>query len=213
MSESAVEKRDPQRRSYWLKTLHRWHWISAAICLVSMLGFSITGITLNHASQISARPITRTQQAELPHALREALAAQATAGEDDALPVELIEWARSTLSVQLSGRQPEWSSDELYVSLPRAGGDAWIAIDLANAAVEYESTDRGWVAWFNDLHKGRNTGPAWRWFIDVFAFATLVFCLTGLLLLQLHARQRGMTWPMVALGVLLPALFLLLLVH
>jgi hypothetical protein len=37
-------------RSFWLKHLHRWHWISAAACLVGMLLFAATGITLNHAA-------------------------------------------------------------------------------------------------------------------------------------------------------------------
>ncbi|NIV36045.1 MAG: hypothetical protein GWN58_43325, partial [Anaerolineae bacterium] len=33
----------------WLGTLRQWHWISSALCLVGMLLFSVTGITLNHA--------------------------------------------------------------------------------------------------------------------------------------------------------------------
>ena len=61
--------------------------------------------------------------------------------------------------------------------------------------------------------KGRNTGAAWRWFIDVFAVACLVFTVSGLFLLQMHARQRRSTWPWVALGLLLPALIALLFVH
>lgn len=44
------------RRSFWLKQLHQWHWISAALSLVGMLLFAITGITLNHAGQIEAEP-------------------------------------------------------------------------------------------------------------------------------------------------------------
>ena len=47
----------------------------------------------------------------------------------------------------------------------------------------------------------------------MFAIACLVFCITGLFLLQMHAHQRGMTWPMVGLGLLVPLLLLLLLVH
>ena len=48
------------RRSLWLKTLHQWHWISSAICLMAMLLFSITGFTLNHAAQIESTPqVTR----------------------------------------------------------------------------------------------------------------------------------------------------------
>ena len=35
--------------------------------------------------------------------------------------------------------------------------------------------------------------------------ACLVFCITGLFLLHLHARQRRMTWPLVGLGLTLPA--------
>ena len=203
-----------QRRAWWLKHLHRWHWISSALCLVGMLLFSITGITLNHASRIGASPTTTTRQAQLPEALRASLVREAEqADATTPLPPELIEYADRTLAVALAGRSAEWSADEIYISLPRAGGDGWIAIDLGNGAIESESTDRGWIAYFNDLHKGRNTGPAWAWFIDVFAIACLVFCITGLFLLQMHARQRGMTWPMVGLGLLVPLLLLLLLVH
>lgn len=103
--------------------------------------------------------------------------------------------------------------DEVYIALPRAGGDGWISIDRVTGAVEYERTDRGWVSYLNDLHKGRNTGAAWRWFIDVFAVACLVFTVSGLFLLQMHARQRRSTWPWVALGLVLPALIALIFVH
>ena len=110
-------------------------------------------------------------------------------------------------------REAEWSAEEIYLSLPRPGGDAWLAIDLDSGQVEYERTDRGWISWLNDLHKGRNTGPAWRWFIDVFALACLVFSISGLWLLFLHARQRDLTWPMVGLGALVPLLIVLLFIH
>ena len=65
------------------------------------------------------------------------------------------------------------------------------------ASAKFETTDRGWVAYFNDLHKGRNTGIAWTIFIDVVAVAVLFFSLTGLVLLWIQARQRTSTWPLV----------------
>src|SRR5690606_16470761 len=43
-------------RAFWLRQLHQWHWISSAICLVGMLLFAVTGVTLNHAAEIEARP-------------------------------------------------------------------------------------------------------------------------------------------------------------
>ena len=39
-----------------LGSARQWHWISAAICMVGMLMFAITGITLNHAADIDAVP-------------------------------------------------------------------------------------------------------------------------------------------------------------
>jgi hypothetical protein len=43
--------------------------------------------------------------------------------------------------------------------------------------------------------------------------ACLVFCITGLFLLHLHARQRRMTWPLVGLGLMVPLLIALILIH
>lgn len=204
----------PQRRAFWLRTLHQWHWISSALCLIGLLAFAITGITLNHASQIPASPRTTTHQGQLPETLRADLAALAKEAEPvGALPLALRALLRDELGLRVGTREAEWSPDEIYLSLPRPGGDAWLSVDLASGQIEYEGTDRGWVAYFNDLHKGRNTGPAWSWFIDIFALACLVFSITGLFLLQLHARQRGLTWPMVGLGFLVPLLIALLLIH
>lgn len=202
-----------QRRAYWLKTLHQWHWISAALCLIGMLLFSATGITLNHAAQIKATPEVQTIKGTLPAELLAPLRAQAATGEPAPLPMPLREWLSAQWSIRVGERVAEWSGDEVYLSLPRPGGDAWLNIQLDDGALEYERTDRGWISYFNDLHKGRNTGVAWSWFIDLFAIACLVFSVTGLFLLKLHAAQRGMTWPLVGLGLLLPLLLALLFIH
>ena len=79
--------------------------------------------------------------------------------------------------------------------------------------VTFESASRGPVSYLNDLHKGRNTGPAWRFFIDGFAAACLVFAVTGFLLLHLHAATRPSTWPLVGIGVLLPSLLAVFFIH
>lgn len=202
-----------RRRAYWLKTLHQWHWISSALCLLGMLLFSVTGLTLNNASLIDATPMVITRQAQLPPDL---LAELQSAGNGDSaasVPAPVARWLADELDARVGTRAPEWSADELYVSMPRAGGDAWLSVDLTDGAVEYERTDRGWVSYLNDLHKGRHTGPAWSWFLDIFAVACLVFSLTGLVLLHLHAGQRAATWPMVGLGVLIPLLLALLFIH
>ena len=44
-------------RAFWLRQMRQWHWISAAVCLIGMLLFAVTGITLNHSGTIEARPV------------------------------------------------------------------------------------------------------------------------------------------------------------
>lgn len=202
---------DPRRRAYWLKTLHQWHWISSAVCLLGMLLFAATGITLNHAARIEAKPDVVTRTATVPSDVLAGLAAHPD-GEAP-LPPALARWLERQWSLRVGARDAEWSDGEIYLSLPRPGGDGWLSIDTASGEATHERTDRGWIAYFNDLHKGRNAGPWWSWFIDLFAVAALVFSLSGLFLLQMHARQRPTTWPMVGLGVLLPLLIALLLIH
>ncbi|ELP31149.1 hypothetical protein RBSWK_04887 [Rhodopirellula baltica SWK14] len=189
-----------------------WHWTSSAVCLIGMLGFAITGITLNHASQIETEPQRDSVIDDLPPKFM-SLLANSTEEESAALPPELAEWLTEQTGKSIGSRKADWSEDEVYLSMPGPGSDAWLAIDRETGEFEFESTQRGWISYFNDLHKGRNTGAAWKWFLDLFAIATLVFCLTGLLLLVEHARRRKMTWPLVGLGLFLPFLLAVLLIH
>ena len=215
---TAASSNAPQR-AYWLKKLHEWHWISSAICLIGMLLFAVTGFTLNHAGQIEAKPKVETREAQLPADLLEKLqqaqkqSAQAASKDVVNLPADIEVWLAQQIKVSAKGFAVEWSEEEAYVPLPRPGGDAWLRVDMKDGAVEYETTDRGWISYLNDLHKGRHAGAAWSLFIDLFAIGCLVFCITGLLILKMHAQRRPMTWPMVGLGFVLPVLLVLLLVH
>ncbi len=203
----------PARRPGWLKTLHQWHWISSAVCLMGMLLFAVTGITLNHAADIGSKPEVSRRQAVLPDTLRPALAASADEPRLAPLPHSLTDWIAATLAIEAAEKDAEWSPEEVYLALPRPGGDAWLRIDRESGEAEVEITDRGWISYLNDLHKGRHTGGAWRWFIDIFSAACLVFSATGLLILQHHAGNRPGTWPLVGLGALVPLLLALLLIH
>ena len=99
------------------------------------------------------------------------------------------------------------------MGFPRPGGDAWLSLDLDSGELLFEDSDRGWIAYLNDLHKGRHTSVAWSWFIDLTAVACLLFALTGLILLYRQASHRRTTWPLTTLGLLVPILILLLSMH
>lgn len=192
------------------RTTHLLHWISAAVCFAALMLFTITGITLNHASAIGSTPKVATREASLPDVLRAELA-QAEA--DAAVPAAVVEWIEREFDIRAAKATVEWSDEELYLSAPGPGRDAWVSIDRESGTAKSESTDRGWIAYFNDLHKGRNTGIAWTIFIDVVAAACLFFSLTGLILLQIQARQRPSTWPLVVGGTILVLGIMIFFVH
>jgi hypothetical protein len=191
--------------------LHTWHWVIAAVSLSAMLLFAITGITLNHAASISATPVVVDKDAVLPAPLLATLPRAPAAGAP--LPAPVAAAVARAVGVDPTDQAGEWSDGEVYVALPRPGGDGWVSIDRASGKISAETTDRGWISYLNDLHKGRNAGSAWFWFIDIFAAACVLFTLTGLLLLQLHARHRPSTWPLVALGLALPVLIAIVFLH
>jgi hypothetical protein len=180
--------------------------------MLVMLGFALTGVTLNHAGDIVAQPVVRHAELALPANIRAQLDANAVQG-DAPLPAPVAAWLDAQFSVSVANRDAEWSADEIYLTLTRPGADGSISLDRRNGQVVFEESWRGWIAFFNDLHKGRNAGPYWSWFIDIFAAACVLFCLTGLGILYLKAGARRATWPLIGAGLMLPLLIVLLFAH
>ncbi|MBU2924977.1 PepSY-associated TM helix domain-containing protein [Colwellia sp. 1_MG-2023] len=195
-----------------LGNARQWHWISAAICSIGMLFFSWTGITLNHAGDIPANSDITTIETELPESILQAW--RSLDKHQNILPNDVREYLAGEHNLTIKGGlQGELSDGEFYLAMPNPGVDAWLSVDIESGELIYERTDRGWISFFNDLHKGRYTNEAWRWFIDIFAVISIVFCLSGLWLLYKQSGFRLSTWPMVSLGVLLPLIIILMSLH
>lgn len=212
-AKAPTKKKKHKLSPFWLKQLHTWHWVSSAISLIGLLLFSFTGITLNHAADVEGAPVTADAKATLPAPLLKILAPRE--GEEDSkkpLPPQVATWVEQTFK-QNGGGEAEWSAEEVYLPLPRPGGDGWVSIDRTTGEASSEVTDRGWISYLNDLHKGRNSGAVWKWFIDIFAGACFIFALTGVGLLWLHASKRKITWPLVIAGLVIPALLAILFIH
>lgn len=212
LPKATAKKKNKKARAFWLKQLHTWHWVSAAVSLAGMFLFAITGITLNHAASIGAEPKVAQSQGKISPGLLRKLP---PAGDgNDPLPGQVAKAVAAAVALDPSGFPADWSAeDEVYVAMPGPGRDAWVSIDRSNGHVSAEVTRRGAVSYLNDLHKGRNTGAVWFWFIDLFAAACVIFTLTGLFLLQLHAKHRPSTWPLVGLSLLIPLAIALIFIH
>lgn len=196
------------------KQFYLWHWVSSAICLASMLLFTFTGLTLNHAVAIpgNIKTVELFHRLSVPQ-LELILPLPDEKDHLQPLPALLAHHLGSRFDESLRRKEAEWSADEIYLSLPRPGGDAWLSIDRESGEVVYGRTTRGTISFLNDLHKGRHTGKVWFWFIDVFSVAALVFSLTGVALLWVHARRRPSTWPLVIAGLLLPIVLIVFFIH
>jgi hypothetical protein len=205
-------KKKKSAKAFWMKQLHTWHWVSSAVSLIGLLLFAFTGITLNHAADVEAAPKTIEKSATLPADLLKQVAADDAPDSKKPLPAAVSAWVEKSIG-QTGAGNAEWSADEIYLALPRPGGDGWISIDRHSGAVTSEATSRGWISYLNDLHKGRNAGDVWKYFIDVFSIACFVFALTGLVLLHIHSKKRPTTWPLVAVGLAIPAILAIIFIH
>lgn len=207
-----VASKKKSRKAFWLKQLHMWHWMSSAISLIGLVLFAITGFTLNHAADIEGSPVVAEKTAQMSPALLGQLGKAEPADGKAVLPAPVAEWVEANFPVRARA-EAEWSADEVYLPAARPGGDAWVAIDRATGAASAEITDRGWISYLNDLHKGRNSGGEWSLFIDIFSLACLIFAVTGLFLLWLHAAKRKSTWPLVGAGLAIPAAIAIVFIH
>jgi len=195
-----------------LGNARQWHWISAAICSIGMLFFSWTGITLNHAGDIPANSDITTIEANLSESILQHWRSLDENGH--ILPENVRQYLKSKYDLYIPATiAGELNDGEFYLAMPKPGVDAWLSVDLESGELIYERTDRGWISFFNDLHKGRYTNEAWRWFIDIFAVICIIFCLSGLWLLYKQSTFRLSTWPIISLGVLLPLIIILTSLH
>ncbi len=197
-------------RPFWARQLRQWHWISSAICLILMLMFAVTGVTLNHADLFESSRKSVVREVPLPAPLADQLS---RLDQGATVPSPLVDEIRRLTDADLSARQVDNQYGEMVFDLAAPGRDRVLTIDLNARQMIYEVTDRGMVALLNDLHKGRHSGSAWKFLIDLSAAFFVIFALTGFGLLALHARGRPSTWPLTALGLVAPVVVFLLLVH
>jgi uncharacterized protein len=199
------------RKTSWLPLIRSLHWMSSAICLVAVILFAFTGITLNHADSISASPKTQSIEKQLPDAQLQSL--QSIDEGNHPVPDNILDWVENETGKSIPQKNAEWSEDEIYLGLPKPGGDAWLSIDRSTGVVTYEETNRGWIAYLNDLHKGRHTSEAWRWFLDFVSVCCLIFAFSGFWLLWRYSGNRKSTYPLLVIGVVAPWVILILSMH
>ncbi|MBW3163511.1 PepSY-associated TM helix domain-containing protein [Ferrimonas balearica] len=187
----------------WSRTLHIY--VSMSLLLV-VLFFAITGVTLNRPEWFVGEPQRIESELPLSPALLAPDALRNPAGEQALLDVLRqqggLKGLASPLQIYTEVEDGELVEGEVTLDFKGPGYDASVYIDLLEPVAEVSVTDYGTVAWLNDLHKGRNTGAAWHWFIDLSAVLMVLFVLTGVVLLVPKKRtlRTAMAWTLVGSG-------------
>lgn len=182
----------------WARRLHIY--ISMALLLVTLF-FALTGITLNRPELFErSEPIIQQHTLTIPNEQlfanegsfqpnRAALLSFLTQETD-------LRGTPSAIDVYTEVEDGELLIGELSLDFKGPGYNATVFVDMTTGEAEVETTNYGIVALLNDLHKGRNSGDVWKWFIDITALLMVFFVLTGvcLLLPKKKTFRTSMQW-------------------
>ena len=178
---SLAEASTPGRRERPLRLrIHSWlRWIHiylSMFTLLVVLFFALTGITLNHPEWVFGTEQTTTDYSgTLPEGWRQG---------------ETIDWLRVAEYMRsehgVHGVLADYRADEVEGSIsfkgPGYSADAYF--DPVSGSYQLGVVQAGAVTILNDLHRGRDSGGAWKWLVDLSGVFLTVVALTG----------RGLLW-------------------
>jgi hypothetical protein len=160
----------------WGLTLHIY--LSMAGFLLVLL-FAVTGLTLNHEDFGWSQPRITHTTIQVPGAL---------VGQPDARAIG--DELRAILHVPTPVTQFHADADQIEVTMTAPGRHTQVTISRRDGRAEVESVTRGAMATLDDLHKGLDSGPVWRWIIDITAVLLTISSLTGIITLLTLPRRR-----------------------
>ncbi len=167
-----------RQRPFRLK-FHSWmRWLHTYLSLVTMLlilFFSVTGLTLNHPDWTFGVE-ERKEQFEgtlepkwLSSSEPDWLMISDHIRKSHGVHGEVSDRTATETDGSFSYRAPGYSADVFF--------------DRASGEYEVDVISFGPVSVMNDLHKGRDSGAAWKLVIDISAVVLIVISVTGLILL------------------------------
>lgn len=164
----------------------RWlHIYLSMISFIIVLFFSITGLTLNHADFFQKNTSITQHKGILEPSWVNAT---------DTLKIkklDIVEHFRNTYKVKGAVADFRIYESEISFTFKSPGYAADVFINRSDASYSLMETNQGLMGFINDLHKGRDTGKAWLWIIDISAILMTVISLSGLILLLYIKKKRA----------------------
>ena len=171
----------------WCRTIHIY---LTMLGLGVLLFFGLTGFTVNHEDWFGAtRPRLREAQGRMPVDLLQ---------RKDSLRV--VEELRKSFGITGALTDFEDLEDKISAGFKEPGQTWEVEIEKAGGKISVHQEVFNFAAVINNLHRGRYTGRAWSWVIDVSALLIVVACATGLILWLVLPTRRKLGLAAVALG-------------
>jgi hypothetical protein len=162
------------------------HAYLSAFAFLALFFFAVTGLLLDHAEWFETY---RPAEHKVAFALTPAELAAAKASPDRGRALA----AAAARHARLPGAYASADIDgpEALARLEGPKGSSDLTIDLSTGKVDGRVTRPNLMAIVQDLHRGKNSGTAWRWVIDLSAWLVMALSLIGyVLFFSLRFRLR-----------------------
>ena len=123
-----------------------------------------------------------------------------TANDEAVAKLEIVEFLHRAHNIKTAVNDFRIDESQCTVSFKGPGYSADGFINRETGEYELTENRMGFVAVINDLHKGRDTGVAWSWLIDISAVFMTFVSLTGMALIFFLKRRRVSGLIMTVIG-------------
>jgi uncharacterized protein len=168
----------------WKRAVAQWsRWLHIYLSMVSfaiVLFFAVTGLTLNHQEWFAKQQKTAQFKGTMDRHWLAGNVAQ----------LQVVEYLRSKHNITKALNEFRIDDGQVSVSFKGPGYEATAFIDRETGAYDVTETKMGLAAVLNDLHKGRDSGKAWRWLIDGSAVFMTFVSVTGIVLILFLQKRR-----------------------
>ncbi len=195
----------PRKLFHWARLLHIY---TSTALFALLVFFCLTGIFLNHPKMFSGQAEDGSRTLELPSVIVSELQ------RDSALNTQLLEdWIQKKFSTPTASAieyDREMGEIILDYSLPAGYAQATVIVDDAEIIFDFRTGNS--LSIWNDLHKGRHSGRAWSWLIDISAALMIFFALTGFVILFQGKKHRKEGLILAGFGLFTPLIIYFLFV-
>lgn len=192
------------KKSTWSKTFFQYsrdlHVYFSTLLFSLLIFFSITGILLNHLDWLPSKSSY--------NAIEYSLDEKFNGMSGDSIDVNALEVYLMSRHGLPKARSIDLDREinEVSFDFPLPAGSSFIVVDMALKSVVVEAEKSHWLLLMNDLHKGRHTGSAWSWLIDLSAGFMVYFSITGMIILFQQRRRKKAGLVLAVLGTVSPVL-------